>query len=129
MSTDFDFWDVAEEEEMRVPDQKNRRWQKRNFQVVSVVFLQGTCVFQVYVCELQYMNFVPNHCPYETRELTVNPKPCDAPGCAGFTERFMDSYHSGNTRPEHVVGDDVSGGLLKFYGAEREFAIQKGSAD
>jgi len=35
--------------------------------------------------------------------LTVNPKPCDAPGYAGFTGRFMDSYCSGMMFPDKHI--------------------------
>lgn len=37
VSTYFDFWEVAKDKEMQVPDLKNSLWQKRSFQVVSMV--------------------------------------------------------------------------------------------
>lgn len=33
----------------------------------------------------------------------MNPKSCDASGCAGFTGRFMDSYRSGMMFPDKHI--------------------------
>ncbi|KAM6084756.1 uncharacterized protein LJ206_006725 isoform 1-T1 [Theristicus caerulescens] len=58
-------------------------------------------------CRLLPAQNKSGHCQLNTTplslQLTVNPKPCDAPGYVGFTGRFMDSYRSGMVFPDKHI--------------------------